>query len=66
MTQPAPTLELPAPRAPRAIPRDQALALFAQWYDAHEGDQDATFTFRIRDQGRTMEALIEEHTIARL
>ena len=40
---------------PRAIPRDAAIALFAQWYDAHEADADATFRFVIKNEGRHMD-----------
>lgn len=48
------------PTGPRPIPRDVAVALFAKWYDAHETDQEATFTFVIRDGGSVMDVQMSE------
>lgn len=47
---------------PRPLPKDAAVALFARWYDEHQGDEEATFTFRVSDGGRKMELLIGERS----
>lgn len=57
---------MPAPTGPRPIPRDQAVALFAKWYDAHEGDQEATFVFQVRDGGRVMDVTTSERLVREL